>query len=131
MEDLSSLLKAELVSLCEENGLATDGKKSELVERLTAHLYPSEEAVEEEVIEEEVIEEVKVSKNNMDLPSTDLEAMSVKDFVEAAYLAVLGREADFAGSRHYQSRLGVMGSMTRQEMLDDLFNSAEYKNKSN
>tara|TARA_R100000008_G_scaffold37059_4_gene21126 strand:+ start:7130 stop:7504 length:375 start_codon:yes stop_codon:yes gene_type:complete len=124
MEDLSSLLKAELVSLCEENGLATDGKKSVLVERLTAHLYPSEEAVEEEAVEE-----VKVSKNNMDLPSTDLEAMSVKDFVEAAYLAVLGREADYAGSRHYQQRLGVLGSMTRQEMLDDLFNSAEYKSK--
>lgn len=122
MEDLSSLLKAELVALCEEHGLATDGIKSALVERLTAHLYPSEEAVEEEV---------KVSKNNMELPSTDLEAMSVEDFVSAAYLAVLGREADFAGAKHYKHRLGVMGSMTRQQMLDDLFNSAEYKNKAN
>lgn len=120
MEDLSSLLKAELVALCEEHGLATDGIKSALVERLTAHLYPSEEAVEEEV---------KVSKNNMELPSTDLEAMSVEDFVSAAYLAVLGREADFAGAKHYKHRLGVMGSMTRQQMLDDLFNSAEYKSK--
>lgn len=122
MEDLSSLLKAELVALCEEHGLATDGIKSALVERLTAHLYPSEEAVEEEV---------KVSKNNMELPSTDLEAMSVEDFVSAAYLAVLGREADYAGAKHYKHRLGVMGSMTRQQMLDDLFNSAEYKSKSN
>lgn len=122
MEDLSSLLKAELVALCEEHGLATDGIKSALVERLTTHLYPSEEAVEEEV---------KVSKNNMELPSTDLEAMSVEDFVAAAYLAVLGREADFAGAKHYKQRLGVMGSMTRQQMLDDLFNSAEYKSKSN
>lgn len=124
MEDLSSLLKAELVALCEEHGLATDGVKSALVERLTAHLYPSEEAVEE-VVEEEV----KVSKNNMELPSTDLEAMSVEDFVAAAYLAVLGREADFVGARHYTQRLGVMGSMTRQGMLDDLFNSKEYKSK--
>ena len=122
MEDLSSLLKAELVALCEEHGLATDGIKSALVERLTAHLYPSEEAVEEEV---------KVSKNNMELPSTDLEAMSVEDFVSAAYLAVLGREADYAGAKHYKHRLGVMGSMTRQQMLDDLFTSAEYKSKSN
>jgi len=122
MEDLSSLLKAELVALCEEHGLATDGIKSALVERLTAHLYPSEEAVEEEV---------KVSKNNMELPSTDLEAMSVEDFVSAAYLAVLGREADYAGAKHYKHRLGVMGSMTRQQMLDDLFNSAEYKSKAN
>lgn len=122
MEELSSLLKAELITLCEEHGLATDGVKSDLVDRLTAHLYPSEEVVEEEV---------KVSKNNMELPSTDLEAMSVEDFVKAAYLAVLGREADYAGSKHYQQRLGVMGSMTRQQMLDDLFNSPEYKNKAN
>ena len=48
-DELTSLLKADLVKLCKEHGLITDGSKALLIERLTNHLYPEEEEVVEEV----------------------------------------------------------------------------------
>jgi len=119
-DELTSLLKADLVKLCEEHGLTTDGSKALLIERLTNHLYPEEE---------EVVEEVKVSKGNLSLPSVDPMDMSASDFVEKAYLAVLGREADLGGKKHYIGAIGPMGAITRQQMLDSLFESTEYKEK--
>lgn len=119
-DELTSLLKADLVALCEEHGLTTDGTKALLIERLTDHLYPEEE---------EVVEEVKVSKGNLSLPSVDPMDMSPEDFIEKAYLAVLGREADLGGKKHYSGAIGPMGSLTRQQMLDSLFASNEYKEK--
>jgi hypothetical protein len=119
-DELTSLLKAELVALCEEHGLTSDGTKALLIERLTNHLYPEEE---------EVVEEVKVSKGNITLPSVDPLDMSVEDFVEKAYMAVLGREVDLGGKKHYVRSLGPLGTLTRQQMLDSLFASKEYKEK--
>ena len=119
-DELTSLLKADLVKLCEEHGLTTDGSKALLIERLTNHLYPEEE---------EVVEEVKVSKGNLSLPSVDPMDMSAADFVEKAYLAVLGREVDLGGKKHYTGAIGPMGGITRQQMLDSLFDSTEYKEK--
>lgn len=121
MDDLSSLLKAELIALCEEHGLKTDGTKSVLIERINEHLY-SEEATEEVV-------EVKVSKGNMNLPDTDPLAMSAEDFVEAAYQAVLGREPDIGGRKHYLRSINALGDLTRQGMLDTLLASDEYNEK--
>jgi hypothetical protein len=119
-DELTSLLKAELVALCEEHGLTSDGTKALLIERLTNHLYPEEE---------EVVEEVKVSKGNIALPSVDPLDMAVEDFVEKAYMAVLGREADLGGKKHYVRSIGPLGTLTRQQMLDSLFASKEYKEK--
>ena len=121
MDDLSSLLKAELIALCEEHGLKTDGTKSVLIERINEHLY-SEEATEEVV-------EVKVSKGNMNLPDTDPLAMSAEDFVEAAYQAVLGREPDIGRRKHYLRSINALGDLTRQGMLDTLLASDEYNEK--
>ncbi len=123
MDDLSSLLKAELISLCEEHGLKTNGTKSVLIERINDHLYS------EETTEEVVEEKVKVSKGNMNLPNTDPMAMSAEDFVEAAYQAILGREADVGGRKHYLRAINPLGSLTRQGMLDTLLASDEYKEK--
>ena len=122
MDDLSSLLKAELIPLCEEHGLKTDGTKSVLIERINDHLY-SEETTEE------VVETVKVSKGNMNLPDTDPMAMSAEDFVEAAYQAVLGREPDIGGRKHYLRAINALGDLTRQQMLDTLLTSDEYNEK--
>ncbi len=122
MDDLSSLLKAELIALCEEHGLKTDGTKSVLIERINDHLY-SEETTEE------VVETVKVSKGNMNLPDTDPMAMSAEDFVEAAYQAVLGREPDIGGRKHYLRAINALGDLTRQQMLDTLLTSDEYNEK--
>lgn len=121
MDDLTSLLKAELIALCEEHGLKTDGTKSVLIERINAHLYPEEEVVEEQ--------SVKVSKGNMNLPDTDPMAMSAEEFVEAAYQAILGREADVGGRKHYLRAINPLGTLTRQGMLDTLLASDEYKQK--
>ena len=122
-DELQSLLKADLVALCEEHGLTTDGTKALLIERLANHLYPDDGETVEEVVE------VKVSKGNIDLPSVDPMDMAAEDFVEKAYLAVLGREVDLGGKKHYTRNIGPLGVMTRQQMLDSLFASEEYKEK--
>ena len=54
-DELTSLLKAELVALCEEHGLTTDGTKALLIEKLTNHLYPEEEEVVEKLKYRKVI----------------------------------------------------------------------------
>jgi len=61
MTDLTKLTKKELIALCEENELDTDGTKADLIARLD----PVEEVVEEVVedpVEEPVEEVVEMPK---------------------------------------------------------------------
>ena len=128
--DLSKATKDELVALCEEAGLETDGTKKELIARLEAVPAPSEPEVVEEEVKEEVVEEKPVKtakKGKSKLPDPEDESLSVEDFVRAAYLAVLGREADAGGLRSYTFAIELHRTMSRQDVLDSLQSSEEAK----
>jgi len=55
--------------------------------------------------------------------------MSAEDFVKAAYLGLLGREADAGGLRHYVQTIAVHGQ-PREDVLTSLKASKEYTSKS-
>ena len=133
MSDLSELKKAELLKLVEEAGLEADAKatKADLIALLES--VPAEEVVEEtveEVVEEAVVEEAP------ETPSEDAEGdekfagldydLEGKEFVLAAYMAVLKREADAGGLAHYTQAINA-GHIDKQYLVDDLLKSAEYK----
>ncbi len=135
---LVDLKKAELVALAEENGLDTTGTKAELAERLDAVLSwddAEEEEVVEETVEEvaeEVVEEVAEEEASDELTSWkgfDLTAGDSDAFLKGIYMKVLGREVDKGGLRHYTSVLDMHKTQTRADVLQDLLNSEEYKNK--
>ena len=135
---LVDLKKAELVALAEENGLDTTGTKAELAERLDAVLTWDEETVEEvadevaEEVVEEVVEEVAEEEASDELTSWkgfDLTAGDSDAFLKGIYMKVLGREVDKGGLRHYTSVLDMHKTQTRADVLQDLLNSEEYKNK--
>lgn len=135
MTDLSKLKKAELLKLVEEAGLEADADatKAQLVALLEAVPEPAEEVVEETV--EEVVEEV-VEETPLDSGSEDAEDdekfagldydLEGKEFVLAAYMAVLKREADAGGLAHYTQAINA-GHIDKQYLVDDLLKSAEYK----
>jgi len=135
---LIDLKKAELVALAEENGLDTTGTKAELAERLDAVLSwddAEEEEVVEETVEEvaeEVVEEVaeeEASEEVLSWKGFDLTAGDSDAFLKGLYMKVLGREVDLGGLRHYTSVLDMHKTQTRADVLQDLLNSEEYKNK--
>ena len=135
---LVDLKKAELVALAEENGLDTTGTKAELAERLDAVLTWDEETVEEvaeevaEEVVEEVVEEVAEEEASDELTSWkgfDLTAGDSDAFLKGIYMKVLGREVDKGGLRHYTSVLDMHKTQTRADVLQDLLNPEEYKNK--
>jgi len=67
---MSELTKKELIALCEEHELDTEGTKATLASRLDEHLTdhePHEEVVDDTVVEEEVVEVVEV-----DLPKSSI-----------------------------------------------------------
>ena len=82
-----------------------------------------EEEVKEEVVEEKPVKTAKKGKSK--LPDPEDETLSVEDFVRAAYLAVLGREADASGLRSYTFALELHKTMSRQDVLDSLQSSLE------
>lgn len=55
--DLSKKTKKQLIALCEEHELETDGTKSELLDLLTAHMDEHHSEVDPEPVVEEVVEE--------------------------------------------------------------------------
>ena len=137
MSELSELTNAELRELLEAKGLDTSGKKSELIERLEAaeaSLSPSieEEAPVVEEAAEEAAEEAPEpapapkAKKSGSMPAVDGDE-SNEEFVRAAYLAILKREADPNGLGHYIRCLELHKTMDRQAVLDDLSSSAEAK----
>jgi len=133
MSDLSELKKAELLKLVEEAGLEADAKatKADLIALLES--VPAEEVVEETV--EEVVEEVVVEEAP-ETPSEDAEDdgkyegldydLETREFVLAAYMTILKREADEGGLAHYVQALNA-GHIDKQYLVDDLLKSAEYK----
>ena len=139
---LVDLKKAELIALAEENGLDTTGTKAELAERLDAVLSwddAEEEEVVEETVEEvaeevveEAAEEVVEEETSDELTSWkgfDLTEGDSDAFLKGLYMKVLGREVDAGGLRHYTSVLDMHKTQTRADVLQDLLNSDEYKNK--
>ena len=126
MSDLSELTKKELVAKAEELELEIGGTNTELLERIEAHLAtvdaPAEEAVEE--VEEEVVEEAPAKPlKKGELPPVDTD-LGAEEFVALCYQAILKRDADAGGLGHYSSML-AMGSLTKQQIIDDLSNSLE------
>lgn len=117
--------KAELVALCEELGLDAEGTVKDLRALLLDHKdeWPSDD---EAVVEAEDDGSHRVSLGNLGIPSTDPEAMTEDEFIEAAYEAILNRAADPGGKKHYFTNL-LMGGCTRQELIDDLLASEEAK----
>lgn len=133
MSDLMELTKKELIALCKEAGLDTDGTKADLVARLEAPAEsPTEapvEALVEEVVEEPAPAPAKPKKATKtgSLPDVEDESLSSEDFVKQAYLAILKREADAGGLKHYVRALDLHRTLTRQQVLDKLSDSEEAK----
>jgi len=133
MSDLMELTKKQLIALCEEAGLDTDGTKADLVARLEAPAEtPAEapvEAVVEEVVEEPTPAPTKPKKATQkgSMPDVEDESLSSEDFVKQAYLAILKREADPSGLKHYTRALDLHRTLTRQQVLDKLSDSEEAK----
>jgi hypothetical protein len=114
---LADLKKAELIALCEQHDLETDGIKADLVARLEPVLSWDDEPAEEVV--EEVVEEA--------VPTPVGDGLSSEDFVREAYLSTLKREPDPSGLTHYVNCLDLHGTLTREQVLEDLANSDEAK----
>ena len=140
-EELSDMTKKELMDMASDMGLSTKGTKVDLIARILDGApeeapaeAPAEEVVEE-VVEEAPVEEAPVeeapapkkAKKSGSLPSIEEDDLSAEEFVKAAYLAILKRDADPAGLRHYCNLLNIHKTMSRQQILDDLSNSAEAK----
>jgi hypothetical protein len=142
---LMDLKKAELVALAKENGLDTAGTKNDLVERLEEVLDWDEEkddvepiAVDEVLMDETVVvddepvlddplpDPIELNGNNAEL---DMEIVDTTQFLQAAYLHVLGREIDDGGKKHYRTVLDDYKTQTRAEVVADLLNSDEYKRR--
>lgn len=118
MDDLSSMLKADLIALCEDRGLDTDGTKAQLIARL-------EEASEASSEAEEVVEAPEVEEAAEEAPApAPAAADDNESFVKQAYLDKLGREADLSGLNHYVGELD-RGTLSRAALLETLEKSAE------
>lgn len=93
--DLTKKTKKELLALCEEHELETDGTKADLMERLQAHfdeMHPDgdlshdEEVVEDEIAEdpvEEVVEETPA-------PASEMPKTSARERVRIAWRLTQG-----------------------------------------
>tara|TARA_R110000803_G_scaffold107958_2_gene176130 strand:- start:9348 stop:9680 length:333 start_codon:yes stop_codon:yes gene_type:complete len=104
-------------------GKKASPKKTEVVVE-----EPLEEVVEEKVAEEvaaPVVKSTPKKSSKSSLPDVADESLSAEEFVKAAYLSILKREADSGGLSHYSRCIGMYKTMTRQELLDDLSGSAE------
>ncbi len=126
MSDLLKLTKTKLLKLVEEAGLTADADatKADLVALLEA--VPAEEPAAE-VVEEVVAETPKkeTKKKATSGSEVDMELQG-GEFVKAAYLALLKREADPMGLANYTGAL-AMGGLTKEGLLEDLKASGEYK----
>lgn len=137
-EELSDLTVKQLKALCEEKGLETDGKKADLIARLEAPA-PVEEAAPEAAPEAEEPapepapepkpEPKKAKAKKGAEPDPEDESLTTLEFIDAAYLGLLGREADAPGRRHYKNAIDLHQTVSRQKLLDDLKASAEYRNQ--
>ncbi len=115
---LIDLKKAELIALCEENDLDTEGTKLELAERLDAVLSwddADEEAVEEAV--EEVVEEVVEEAVEED---EDIEV-----YINNVFKKYLKREATVNELNHYRKAMTFHCNLTKENFVFGIKNSDE------
>jgi len=123
--NIATMKKAELVALCDELGLDSEGTVADLRALLTDHKdeWPDHADTILEAVEDD---SPKVSTGNLGLPSTDPEAHTESDFLDLAYNACLGRDPDAAGKKHYMTNL-IMRGITREDVIQDLLESDEGK----
>ena len=95
-----------------------------------------EKALEEAVVEAPVVEEkapepkkaAKTTKKASGLPDPLDESLSTEEFVALAYTAILKRDVDAGGLRHYVRALNAGDvAFGREELLADLSASEEAK----
>lgn len=137
-EELSDLTVKQLKALCEEKGLETDGKKADLIARLEAPVEEAPAPVEEAAPEAEEPapapepapepKKAKKAKKGAE-PDPEDESLTTLEFIDAAYLSLVGREPDAGGRRHYKNAIDLHKTIKRQKLLDDLKASAEYRNQ--
>ena len=97
--DLTKKTKKELLALCEEHELETDGTKADLMERLQAHIdemHPDgdlshdEEVVEEEIAEDPVEEVVEEVVEETPAPAAEMPKTSARERVRIAWRLTQG-----------------------------------------
>ena len=121
---LVDLKKAELIALCEENGLDTEGTKAELAERLDAVL--SWDDADEEVAEE-VVEEVY---EHPQLPTlaevTDVEDDDdIEVFINNVFNEYVKRDATEHELSHYRKAMTFHNNLTKENFVFGIKNSDE------
>ena len=124
---LVDLKKAELIALCEENGLDTEGTKAELAERLDAVLSWDDAAEESEEVVEEVVEEVY---EHPPLPTlaevTDVEDDDdIEVFINNVYNEYLKRDATEHELSHYRKAMTFHHNLTKENFVFGIKNSDE------
>lgn len=121
---LADLKKTELIALCEEHDLDTSGVKADLVARLEPVVdWDEAEATEEIEAPSEPVEAKKPVKAAPVLKTLeDYSDLTDEEFVKAAYVDCLGREADEDGLRHYTRNIAFHKNMGRMDLLHILRN---------
>ena len=123
----ADMKKTELSSMCADNGLDNTGTKAELIARLEeAEISPSEE------VNDSIVKEL-VRKSDLpprpDMTGFDMEMEGTAEFISALYLHIFEREVDTPGLQHYTMILDEYKTLTREQVLDDLVGSDEYRLK--
>src|SRR5210317_1671530 len=111
---LIDLKKAELIALCEENDLATEGTKAELADRLDAVL--SLDDVVEELVEElveEVVEEVVEEDEDIEV------------YINNVFKKYLKRDATSNELNHYRKAMTFHCNLTKENFVFGIKNSDE------
>lgn len=122
---LMDLKKAELVALAKEHDVDTTGTKADLVERLE----PLMDWDESDSDSEEAVDDAPKG-GSFDISAfvaSQADVEDEKDFVKAAYVAILRRDADPAGLSHYSACIWFHKTMSREDVCSALLASGEYK----
>tara|TARA_R110002167_G_scaffold51627_7_gene149284 strand:+ start:6452 stop:6844 length:393 start_codon:yes stop_codon:yes gene_type:complete len=128
---LVDLKKAELIALCEENELDTEGTKSELAERLDAVLTWDDEPEEVEEVVEEVVEE---DYEHPPLPTlaevTDIEDdEDIEVFINNIFKEYVKRDATEHELSHYRKAMTFHNNLTKENFVYGIKNSDEAKSQ--
>ena len=106
-------------------GKKSTKKTEEVVEEVVEEL-PLETPVETPPVKETPKKAAKTAKKASGLPDPLDESLSAEEFVLAAYTAILKRDADVGGLRHYVRALNAGDvEFGRAELLEDLAASEE------
>jgi len=135
---LTDLKKAELVALAEQHGVSSAGTKADIAGRLDEIItWDEDDTVDESAVDDAIISDeslvddplpdpITINGNNQEL---EIEGGTTDEFLQRAYLHVLGREIDDGGRKHYRRVLDEYQTQTRQQVVDDLLASDEYRRR--